>query len=168
MIGYERTAMNGYERPWTAMNGYERLWTSKPYWKLLSEAFSEWNSAPKVLSWTPIGTRDVVWMFIRLSAGVALSFLALIWVGVGILILPETAPATSLVALFCGCKRIWSRILLASLLRAVITNRRMGGNGFPHTCAVDRSPLGGGFQLVHPPENFCSKTAQSVKETRTI
>ena len=86
-----------------------------------------------------------MWMLIRLSAGVALNLLVLIWVGVGILLLPETAPATSLVALLGGCERAWSRILVASLLRAVITNRRMGGNRFPHTCAVDRAPFGGSF-----------------------
>ena len=66
-----------------------------------------------------------MWMLIRLSAGVALSLLALIWVGVGILLLPETAPATSLVALLGGCERIWSRILVAGLLRAIFTDRRM-------------------------------------------
>ena len=107
-------------------------------------------------------------MIMRLSAGVALSLLALIWAGVGILLLPEAAPATPLATLIGGCERIWSRILLAGFLRAVVADCRMGGNRFPHTCAVDRSPLGGGFQLVHPPEKFCSKTTQSVKETRTI
>ena len=84
----------------------------------------------------------------RLSAGVALNLLVLILVGVFLLL--EAAPASPLVALLGTCERTWSRILVAGLLGAEITDRRMSSNGLSDTCAVDRAPLGGNFEPIKP------------------
>ena len=64
-----------------------------------------------------------MWMLIRLSAGVALNLLVLILVGVFLLL--EAAPASPLVALLGTRERAWSRILVAGLLGAEVTDRRM-------------------------------------------
>ena len=68
----------------------------------------------------------------RLPAGVALNPLVLI----GVFLLLKAAPASPLVALLGRCERTWSRILVAGLLGAEITDRRMSSNRLSDTCAL--------------------------------
>ena len=106
--------------------------------------------------------RSVVRTLMRLPAGVALNPLLLVLIRMGVFLLLEAAPASPLVALLGKCERTRSRILLAGLLRAVITDGRVCSKSLSDARAVDRAPLGGNFEPIKPLNEFCSQVPVAV------